>query len=123
MKHSIFLVYATHKPPVSSGSESAEEVVVYAKLLKGFHIPTPLGNYSPDWAIAFKNESVKHVFFVAETKGSTSSMDSRQIEKDKIECARELFNELYVLAMLNMVLSIVMTALLGFGKKLERLRA
>ncbi len=74
--------------------ESAEEVVVYAKLPKGFHIPTPVGNYSPDWAIAFKKESVKHVFFVAETKGSMSSMDLRQIEKDKTECARKLFNEL-----------------------------
>lgn len=74
--------------------EVATEVVVYAKLPKGFHIPTPVGNYSPDWAISFKKGSVKHVFFVAETKGSLSSMDLRPIEKDKIKCAKKLFKEL-----------------------------
>lgn len=74
--------------------DAAEEVVVYAKLPKGFHIPTPVGNYSPDWAIAFQEGSVKHVYFVAETKGSMSSMELRQIEKDKIACAEKLFAKL-----------------------------
>lgn len=70
------------------------EVVVYAKLPKGFHIPTPLGNYSPDWAIAFKEGTVQHVFFVAETKGSMSRLEVRGIEEAKIECARRLFRSL-----------------------------
>ena len=48
--------------------EEANEVVVYAKLPKGFHIPTPMGNYSPDWAIAFEEGKVKHIYFVAETE-------------------------------------------------------
>lgn len=74
--------------------DNATEVVVYAKLPKGFHIPTPVGNYSPDWAIAFKEGSVKHVYFVAETKGSMSSLELREIEKGKIACAKELFNQL-----------------------------
>lgn len=74
--------------------ECAEEVVVYAKLPKAFHIPTPVGRYSPDWAIAFKKDSVKHIFFVAETKGSMSSMDIRPIEAAKIRCAEKLFNEI-----------------------------
>lgn len=74
--------------------ETATEVVVYTKLPKGFHIPTPVGNYSPDWAIAFKKGTVKHVFFVAETKGSLSSLDLRPIEQYKIKCAKKLFNEL-----------------------------
>jgi type III restriction enzyme len=71
--------------------DASAEVVVYAKLPKTFFIPTPVGNYNPDWAIAFKQDKVKHVFFIAETKGSLSSMDLRKIEESKIECARKFF--------------------------------
>ena len=71
--------------------DASTEVVVYAKLPKGFFIPTPVGNYNPDWAIAFQQGKVKHVYFVAETKGSMSSMDLRKIEESKIECARKFF--------------------------------
>lgn len=74
--------------------DNSTEVVVYAKLPKGFHIPTPVGNYSPDWAIAFQEGSVKYVYFVAETKGSMSSLELREIEKGKIACAEKLFNQL-----------------------------
>lgn len=74
--------------------DTSSEVVVYAKLPKGFSIPTPVGNYNPDWAITFKEGSVKHVYFVAETKGSMSSMELREIEKTKIECARKFFDEI-----------------------------
>ena len=72
----------------------AKEVAVYAKLPKGFHIPTPVGNYSPDWAIAFQEGEVKHIYFVAETKGSMSSMDLREIERSKISCAEKLFAQI-----------------------------
>lgn len=72
----------------------AEEVCVYAKLPKGFAIPTPVGNYSPDWAIAFNEGSVKHIYFIAETKGTMDSLQLRPIEQAKIECAKKLFNEL-----------------------------
>ncbi len=71
--------------------DRASEVVVYAKLPRGFKIPTPVGDYNPDWAIAFKAGSVKHVYFVAETKGSLSSMELREVEKAKINCARKFF--------------------------------
>ena len=71
--------------------DAAEEVCVYAKLPKGFHIPTPVGNYSPDWAIAFNEGTVKHIYFVAETKGSMDSLELREIEKAKISCAKKLF--------------------------------
>ena len=74
--------------------DTSTDVAVYAKLPKGFHIPTPVGNYSPDWAIAFKEGTVKHVYFVAETKGSMSSLDLREIEKGKIACADKLFEQL-----------------------------
>lgn len=74
--------------------DSADEVSVYAKLPRAFHIPTPVGNYSPDWAIAFKEGTVKHIFFIAETKGSMESMSLRKIEEAKISCAQKLFEQL-----------------------------
>ena len=74
--------------------DNAEEVCVYAKLPKTFYIPTPVGNYSPDWAIAFKEGSVKHIYFLAETKGSLDSLQMRGIEAAKIECAKKLFNKM-----------------------------
>ncbi|WP_302785045.1 type III restriction-modification system endonuclease [Bilophila wadsworthia] len=73
--------------------DSSSEVVVYAKLPRGFLIPTPVGDYNPDWAISFKEGSVKHIYFVAETKGSMSSMELRKIEEKKIECAQKFFAE------------------------------
>ncbi len=72
----------------------ADEVCVYAKLPKGFAIPTPVGNYSPDWAIAFNEGAVKHIYFIAETKGTMDSLQLRPIEQAKISCAKKLFNEI-----------------------------
>ena len=75
--------------------DKAEEVCVYAKLPRTFHIPTPVGNYAPDWAIAFNdNMGIKHIFFIAETKGSMDSMQLKPIETAKIECAKKLFNNI-----------------------------
>lgn len=75
--------------------DGAKEVCVYAKLPRGFQIPTPVGNYSPDWAIAFNDSyGIKHIYFIAETKGTLESLQLRPIEQAKIKCARKLFNEL-----------------------------
>ena len=74
--------------------DRADEVCVYAKLPKGFSIPTPVGNYSPDWAIAFHKGTVKHIFFIAETKGTMETLNLKPIEKAKIDCAKKLFSSL-----------------------------
>lgn len=71
--------------------DTSSEIAVYVKLPDGFYISTPVGRYNPDWAIAFYEGGVKHVYFVAETKGSMSSMQLRLIEESKIHCAREHF--------------------------------
>ena len=71
--------------------ETSKEVSLYIKLPKGFFINTPVGKYNPDWAIAFHEGEVKHVYFVAETKGSMSTMELREIESAKIKCARKHF--------------------------------
>ena len=72
--------------------DGASEVVVYARLPRSFQIPTPVGNYAPDWAIAFDKDKVKHVFFIAETKGTMNDMQLDKIESNKIKCAEKLFN-------------------------------
>ena len=81
--------------PFAEQLEKQDDVVVYTKLPRGFYINTPMGHYNPDWAIAFKEETVKHVYFVAETKGATKyemkSADLRGVEKSKIACARRHF--------------------------------
>lgn len=87
-------MYAKIEREFAQHLETSAEVVVYAKLPHGFFIPTPVGNYNPDWAIAFKEGAVKHVYFVAETKGSMSSMDLRTVEQSKIECAKKFFAEM-----------------------------
>lgn len=74
----------------------SDEVVVYSKLPRGFFIPTPVGDYNPDWAIAFRDDiaKIKHVYFVAETKGSLSTLQLKGVENAKIECARKFFASL-----------------------------
>ena len=74
--------------------DGADEVFIYAKLPRGFYIPTPVGHYSPDWAIVFHEGKVKHIYFVAETKGTMESLNLRPIEKAKIDCAKKLFSKL-----------------------------
>ena len=68
-----------------------EMVKVYSKLPKGFTIPTPVGNYNPDWAIVFDEKEVKYIYFIAETKGDLSSLQFRDAEKIKINCAKKLY--------------------------------
>lgn len=74
--------------------QSATEVLIFAKLPRKFKIPTPVGYYAPDWAIVFEEGTVRHVFFVAETKGSLDKMTLRGVEKAKTECAKRLFNSI-----------------------------
>lgn len=71
--------------------EESQDVVVYVKLPKGFYISTPVGKYNPDWAIAFNKEHVRHIYFIAETKGSMQTLELREIEQAKINCARKHF--------------------------------
>jgi type III restriction enzyme len=72
--------------------DTADMVELYVKLPSGFYINTPMGKYNPDWAISFKEGSVKHIYFVAETKGDTSDLQLRGVEKAKVECARRHFS-------------------------------
>ncbi len=72
--------------------EERNEVAVYTKLPGGFYINTPVGHYNPDWAIVFKEGTdIKHIYFVAETKGSLEESQLRESERSKIECARRHF--------------------------------
>ncbi len=86
------IVYdSTNERDFATNLDTNTDVAVYVKLPDGFYISTPVGHYNPDWAIAFYEGSVKHIYFVAETKGSMNSMQLRLIEESKIHCAREHF--------------------------------
>ena len=86
------IVYdSTNERDFATNLDTNKDVAVYVKLPDGFYISTPVGRYNPDWAIAFYEGTVKHIYFVAETKGSMSSMQLRLIEQSKIHCAREHF--------------------------------
>ena len=87
-----YLIYdSDNEKTFAENLDSNKEVSVYVKLPKGFYINTPVGHYNPDWAIAFNDGMVKHIYFVAETKGSMSSMQLKKIEEAKIDCARVHF--------------------------------
>lgn len=86
------IVYdSTNERDFASDLDTNTNIAVYVKLPDSFYIATPVGKYNPDWAIAFYEGAVKHIYFVAETKGSMSSLQLRDIEKAKIHCAREHF--------------------------------
>lgn len=86
------IVYdSTNERDFAAELDTNTDIAVYVKLPNGFFISTPVGHYNPDWAIAFYEGKVKHIYFVAETKGSMSSMQLRLIEESKIHCAKEHF--------------------------------
>lgn len=86
------IVYdSTNERKFAEALDTDRDVAIYVKLPDGFYISTPVGRYNPDWAIAFYEDSVKHIYFIAETKGSMSSMQLRLVEEAKIHCAREHF--------------------------------
>lgn len=86
------IVYdSTNERTFAEKLDVSSDVAVYVKLPDGFYISTPVGKYNPDWAIAFYEENIKHIYFVAETKGSMNSMQLRLIEESKIHCAKEHF--------------------------------
>ena len=82
---------STNERDFASDMDTSADVAVYVKLPDSFYIATPVGKYNPDWTIAFYEGTVKHIYFVAETKGSMSSLQLRLIEESKIHCAREHF--------------------------------
>jgi len=82
---------STNEKNFAERVDASNEVAVYVKLPRGFYISTPVGKYNPDWAIAFHEGKVKHIYFVAETKGTMSSMELRKIEAAKVHCAEEHF--------------------------------
>lgn len=86
------IVYdSTNEKEFAEKLDTCEDVAVYVKLPNGFYINTPVGHYNPDWAISFKKGTVKHIYFIAETKGSMDTMQLKEMESSKIHCAREHF--------------------------------
>lgn len=90
-----YIVYdSKNEKDFAAELDRSEEVAIYVKLPKGFYVNTPVGKYNPDWAIAFYEGEVKHIYFIAETKGDLSTMQLRKIEELKMHCAREHFKKI-----------------------------
>ena len=90
------IVYdSTNERDFATDLDTNSDVAVYVKLPDGFYISTPVGKYNPDWAIAFYEGTVKHIYFVAETKGTLDSLRMKShisnVEQAKIDCARAHF--------------------------------
>jgi len=89
--------------PLDSGVESkfaqdcetSDQIKFYFKLPNWFKIPTPIGNYNPDWALVFEDD--KKIYFVAETKDTGApQVDLSKLTGDeqmKIKCGKAHFNE------------------------------
>ncbi|MED4373975.1 MULTISPECIES: DEAD/DEAH box helicase family protein [Bacillus] len=71
--------------------ERDQNVKFYIKLPPEFKIKTPLGTYNPDWALSLQQEGKEKLYFIVETKGSTSSEDLRPTELAKIRCGEKHF--------------------------------
>ena len=74
--------------------ESDQDVKVYMKLPHWFTVPTPLGDYNPDWAVVLDKNGVEKLYFIIETKGSMSLDDLRFTEDAKIRCGQKHFTSL-----------------------------
>jgi type III restriction enzyme len=75
----------------ATGFESNKGVKLYAKLPDWFKIQTPLGTYTPDWAVLIDREGKDKLYFVLETKGNTRSDALRPTESAKIKCGEKHF--------------------------------
>lgn len=80
----------------ADGLEKNTAVKIYTKLPSWFKIPTPLGGYSPDWAVLIESEDGERLYFVVETKGSLMPGDLRRSEEAKIKCGQAHFDALKV---------------------------
>lgn len=77
--------------------EHNNAIKLYAKLPSWFKVPTPLGNYNPDWAVLVATPEGDRLYFVVETKSSLFTGDLRARETDKIECGKAHFAALSVM--------------------------
>lgn len=82
-------VESTFEDDFARDCEADENIKFFFKLPRDFKVPTPIGNYRPDWAVVFENE--KRIYFVAETKGTIDWQKLREVENMKIKCGTKHF--------------------------------
>jgi type III restriction enzyme len=88
-------LYSGVESQFAKDNESSDQIKFYFKLPNWFKIPTPIGNYNPDWATVFEDDT--KIYFVAETKDTGTTMVDLTIlsadEQMKIKCGKVHFNE------------------------------
>lgn len=70
--------------------ENDENILLFTKLKKGgFIIDTPYGNYTPDWAIIYKDlRGDSKIYFIVETKFQKEENQLIKEEQTKIKCGK-----------------------------------
>ncbi len=67
------------------------EVKLFTKLPRRFRVKTPVGEYSPDWAIVFERDGEEHLYLVRETKSTLNLADLEWDEAMRIRFATKHF--------------------------------
>lgn len=98
VEHSVYdyIVYdsSSIERPFAVALDNDPDVKMFFKIPERFKIETPIGTYNPDWAVFLTKNGEEKLYFVLETKGSTSFMDLRTREQLKIHCGRKHFEAL-----------------------------
>lgn len=96
--HSVYdyIVYdsSSIERPFAVALDNDPDVKMFFKIPNRFKIETPIGTYNPDWAVYLTKNGEEKLYFVLETKGSTSFMDLRTREQLKIHCGKKHFEAL-----------------------------
>ena len=96
--HSVYdyIVYdsSSIERPFAVALDNDPDVKMFFKIPDRFKIETPIGSYNPDWAVYLTKNGEEKLYFVLETKGSTSFMDLRTREQLKIHCGKKHFEAL-----------------------------
>lgn len=74
-----------------------KDPAIYWRVLKKrlkFKIETPIGSYNPDWAVFLEKDGEQKLYFILETKGTTSLFELRPTERLRINCGRKHFEAL-----------------------------
>ena len=91
-----YVVYdsSTIEKPFAVALDNDPDVKLFFKIPERFKIQTPIGTYNPDWAVYLTKNGEEKLYFVLETKGSTSLFDLRTREQLKIHCGKKHFKAL-----------------------------
>lgn len=117
------IVYdSTNERDFAADLDTNTDVAVYVKLPDSFYISTPVGHYNPDWAIAFYEGTVKHIYFVAETKGSMTYIALHLIDYTRDKAVRYIKAKEMILEYLDKMRREALIEIVGAARQSRYIR-